>query len=98
MLERVKKLIPELADNSQDAMLEEMIIIAQEEALAYTQRRTYLPSMDSAVVLMVVEKYRRLGTEGLAQQAYSGVSESFQAQYSNNILTLLSRFKVVRLR
>lgn len=96
MITRIKTLL-ELADTSQDALLEEMIMIAQEEALAYTQRKTYISAMDTAVILMVVEKYRRLGTEGLTAQAYSGVSESFQAQYSTNILNLLSRFRTVRI-
>lgn len=96
MITRIKTLL-ELADNSQDAILEEMIMIAQEEALAYTNRTKYIPSMDTAVVLMVVEKYRRLGTEGLTSQSYSGVSESFQTQYGQNVLSLLSRFRYVRI-
>lgn len=95
MLTRIKTLL-ELADTSKDAILEEMIIIAQEEALAYTNRSRYITPLDSAVVLMVVEKYRKLGTEGLASQSYSEVSESFAADYSKSILSLLSRYKVVR--
>lgn len=95
MLTRIKTLLG-LADTSKDLVLEELILIATEEALAYTGRKAYNPALDSAIVLMVVEKYRRLGTEGLDSQSYSGVSETFSATYSSPIVSMLNRYRSVR--
>lgn len=97
MLDRIKSLLRiDEMDDSEDAILEELILLAQEEALSYVGGKVYNSVLDSAVVLMVAENYRRLGTEGLASQSYSSVSESFIDTYSHRVITMLNRYKVVR--
>lgn len=50
-------------------------------------------SMINVLVDMVVVKLNRLGTEGIASQSYSGVSESYIDEYPHYILKQLNSIK-----
>ena len=66
-------------DDSQDVLLGTLIEQCSEEYL----RRTHQSVADEAVVnAMVMERYNKLGTEGVQSISYSGISESYDSDYS----------------
>ena len=66
-------------DDSQDVLLGALIDQCSEEYL----RRTHQSVADESVVnAMVMERYNKLGTEGVQSISYSGISESYDSDYS----------------
>lgn len=95
MLDRLK-LILGLSDNSKDGILNLILDVAIQEFLDYTNRED-IPNGANAVVLqMAVIQYNRIGSQGLASQAYSGVSESYIDGYPDNIKKQLNRYRKLK--
>jgi len=66
-------------DDSQDVLLGALIEQCSEEYL----RRTHQAEADESIVnCMVIEKYNRMGNEGIESISYSGISESYESDYS----------------
>ncbi len=84
MLEKVKVLLG-LTNNSKDDLLTILIEQAIEEAIAYTHNDC-VDELNTSIIQMVVYKYNRLGTEGVENEGYSGVSFSYSADYPESIL------------
>lgn len=92
LLEQTKLLIS-LSDSTKDALLELLIQKTKDEVLLYTNKTEYLETMDNVVIDIVVIKYNRIGSEGLASQSYSGASESYLTEYPDYINKQLNTFK-----
>lgn len=95
MLEEIKLLLGEAAANYSDAQISLAYKIALNEVEEYCKR-----DADTALELIAeqiaVIKLNRMGTEGLASQAYSGVSESFIDGYPDEIKAVLNRKRKVK--
>ena len=95
MLEEIKLLLGEAAANYSDAQISLAYKIALNEVEEYCKR-----DGDTALELVAeqiaVIKLNRMGTEGLASQAYSGVSESFIDGYPDEIKAVLNRKRKVK--
>lgn len=95
MLEEIKLLLGEAAANHSDAQITLAYKIALNEVEEYCKR-----DADTALELVAeqiaVIKLNRMGTEGLASQAYSGVSESFIDGYPDEIKAVLNRKRKVK--
>lgn len=95
MLEEIKLLLGEAAANHSDAQISLAYKIALNEVEEYCKR-----DADTALELVAeqiaVIKLNRMGTEGLASQAYSGVSESFIDGYPDEIKAVLNRKRKVK--
>ena len=95
MLEEIKLLLGEAAANHSDAQISLAYKIALNEVEEYCKR-----DADTALELVAeqiaVIKLNRIGTEGLASQAYSGVSESFIDGYPDEIKAVLNRKRKVK--
>lgn len=95
MLEEIKLLLGEAAANHSDAQISLAYKIALNEVEEYCKR-----DADTALELIAeqiaVIKLNRMGTEGLASQAYSGVSESFIDGYPDEIKAVLNRKRKVK--
>lgn len=50
----------------------------------------------SAILDIAVIKLYRLGTEAVASQSFSGVSESFLSGYPAHIITILNRYRKIK--
>jgi len=74
-LERLKALLPD-ADESQDALLTELLDQAQDYILTYTNRTEMLDSMSAGHVRLALLYYNRLGVEGESAHGEGGVSRS----------------------
>ena len=93
-LDTLKTLL-QIEDNSQDALLTTLI----EQCSAEYLRRTHQSETDDSVVNpMVIEKYNRLGNEGVQSIGYSGINETYESDYSEAVQKLIrSKTRLVTL-
>ena len=95
MIEEIKILLGEAANNYTDAQIALALKLATAEVEIYCNRE-----LDSALELMAekiaVIKLNRLNTEGLASQAYSGVSENYIDGYPADIVAVLNRKRKIK--
>lgn len=95
MLERIKLLL-NIADNEQDELLSTLIILCQEEAYIYCNLEEYDSKLDFIVTQMVIERFNRIGSEGLESQNHSGVSSAYTNFYSDKVMKFLNKHRKVR--
>lgn len=95
MLEELKVLLGELKDNYSEAEMGLALKLSICEVEEYCKR-----DMDYALELAAVQiakiKLLRMGTEGLASQGFSGVSESYIEGYPDEIQKLLNRKRKIK--
>lgn len=96
MIEEIKLLLGDAADNYSDAQIGLCLKWALAEVEAYCNR-----SLDYELELIAqkiaIIKLNRLNTEGLAGQSYSGVSENYIDGYPADILTVLNRKRKIKI-
>lgn len=84
-LDTLKTLL-QIEDTSQDTLLTTLI----EQCTAEYLSRTHQAEADENIVdAMVVEKFNRLGTEGVQNIGYSGITESYESDYSEQTRALI---------
>lgn len=95
MIEEIKLLLGDAADNYSDAQIGLCLKWALAEVEAYCNR-----SLDYELELIAqkiaIIKLNRLNTEGLLSQAYSGVSENYVDGYPADILAVLNRKRKIK--
>lgn len=74
-----------------------LIDLAKQEFLDYTGRADVPAAAEGLITSMVVEKFNRIGAEGLDSQSYSNISENYLEGYSANIQSGLKRYRKVKL-
>ena len=95
MLEEIKLLLGEAAANYSNAQISLAYKIALNEVEEYCKRDADI-ALELIAEQIAVIKLNRMGTEGLASQAYSGVSESFIDGYPDEIKAVLNRKRKVK--
>lgn len=95
MIEEIKLMLGETANNFSDEVIGLCLKWALAEVEAYTNRT---PDYELEIVAqkIAIIKLNRVNTEGLASQAYSGVSESYIDGYPNEILQALNRKRKIK--
>lgn len=92
MLEEIKLLLGDAAENYTDAQISLAYKLALAEVEGYCNREV---GTDAALKFIVeqiaVIKLNRLNTEGLASQSFSGVSESYIDGYPAEVKAVLNR-------
>lgn len=96
MLDRIKILLGLLSDEK-DELLSTLIAMAKDEAVQYCNLLEYSTKLDTAVLNMVIERYNRLGTEGVSSVSTNGVAEDYINGYSRTVINLLNRQRRVRM-
>ncbi len=95
MIEEIKLLLGGAASNYSDAQISLAYKLALSEVEEYCRREA-----DEALKLVAekiaVIKLNRINTEGLASQAYSGVSESYIDGYPADIKATLDRKRKIK--
>ena len=87
MIEELKVLL-----NTNDTTLVEALVSeTKEEVINYCNLNEYDNKLDFIVKKMIRYKFNRLGNEGLTSQNYSGVSESYTADYEPSIYKALNK-------
>jgi hypothetical protein len=95
MIEEIKILLGPAAANYTDAQIGLALKLSIAEVEDYCNRE-----LDSTLELLAqriaIIKLNRLGTEGLASQAFSGVNESYIDGYPTEILAVLNRKRKIK--
>lgn len=95
MLEEIKLLLGEAAQNYTDAQINLCYKLALSEVEEYCNREADT-ALELAAERIAVIKLQRLNTEGLAAQGFSGVSETYIDGYPADILALLNRKRKIK--
>lgn len=95
MIEEIKILLGEAASNYTDAQINLAFKMSLIEVEEYTGR-----DADESLTLIAeriaVIKLLRMGTEGLASQGFSGVSEGYIDGYPADIIAVLNRKRKIK--
>lgn len=95
MLEKIKLLLG-LADDSKDDMLNVLIALCKDEAVDFCNLKEYSTKLDSAIISMVIERYNKIGTEGVTSVSTNGINESYVDGYSEIVLSKLRKNRKVK--
>lgn len=95
MIEEVKILLKDRAANYTDAEIGLALKIALVEVEEYCKRDLDL-ALELCAQQIAVIKLNRMGTEGLASQSFSGVSESYINGYPEEITKVLNRKRKIK--
>lgn len=87
------KLLLNITDYDQDELIENILEMCKEEATTYCNLKFYNPALNNIVVMMAVERYNKLTTEGASKVAMDGISEEYLDGYSKNIYDSLKRYR-----
>ena len=96
MIEEIKLLLGEAAGNFSDAQISLCLKMALAEVETYCNRQADY-ELELLAQKIAVIKLNRLNTEGLASQAYSGVSENYVDGYPAEILSILNRKRKIKI-
>lgn len=93
--QEIKILLGDAAANYTDAQISLCYKLALAEIEDYCNREADL-SLELIAEKIAVIKLNRIGTEGLASQSYSGVSESYIDNYPAEIQAVLNRKRKIK--
>lgn len=95
MIEEIKILLGDAASNFTDAQIGLCLKMALAEVEAYCRRELDY-ELEMVAEKIAILKLNRLGSEGLASQSFSGVSESYIDGYPADIQAVLNRKRKIR--
>lgn len=95
MLETIKTMLG-ISDTSKDNLLNCLIDNAKAFTVSYCGLSAYSTNLDSNTIKMVLEDYNKLGSEGIGNKSFSGLSESYNEDYSPAIYSILKRNRHAR--
>lgn len=95
MIEEIKLLLGEAAENFSDAQISLIYRIAKSEVEGYC-KRDLDETLELAAMQIAKIKLMRLNTEGLTSQSFSGVSESYVDGYPAEIMAILNRKRKIK--
>lgn len=95
MLEEIKLLLGDAADNFNDAQMSLAYRLSLAEVEEYCNREadTILELMAARIAVI---KLSRMNTEGLVSQSFSGVNENYLDGYPQDIITVLNRKRKIK--
>lgn len=95
MIEEIKILLGDIAENYTDAQIGLAVKMALAEVEEYCNREAD-HAMELCAERIAVIKLNRMNTEGLSAQAFSGVSDSFIDGYPADIKAILNRKRKIK--
>lgn len=95
MLEEIKILLGDVANNFSEAQIGLALKMAMAEVQGYCNREIDA-ELEVCVERIAIIKLNRMNTEGLASQSYSGVSESYVNGYPADIQAVLNRKRRIK--
>lgn len=95
MINEIKLLLGDAASNYTEEQIKQAALYAQYEVMDYCNRDLD-PTLEAIANRIAVIKLNCINTEGLASQAYSGVSETFINGYPADILAVLNRKRKIK--
>lgn len=95
MLDKIKILLG-LTNDSKDELLSILIALCKDEAVDFCNLTEYNNKLDSAIIMMVIERYNKMGTEGVSSVSTNGINEDYINGYSEDILSKLRKNRKVK--
>lgn len=95
MLDEIKILLGDSASNYSDALISLCAKQAVAEVEGYCNRVLDY-ELEVCAQRIAIIKLNRMGSEGLASQGYSGISESYIDGYPQDILAILNRKRKIK--
>lgn len=95
MIDEIKILLGDAADNYTDAQINLCYRMALAEVEDYCNREADT-TLELVAEKIAVIKLNRLNTEGLASQSFSGVNEAYVDGYPAEILAILNKKRRMR--
>ncbi len=95
MLEEIKILLGDAANNFSEAQIGLALKMAMAEVQGYCNREIDA-ELEVCVERIAIIKLNRMNTEGLTSQSYSGVSESYVNGYPADIQAVLNRKRRIK--
>lgn len=96
MIEEIKLLLGEAANNFSEAQIGLCLKLALAEVEAYCNREIDY-ELEVVAEKIAILKLNRLNTEGLTAQTYSGISENYIDGYPADILAVLNRKRKMKI-
>lgn len=95
MIDEIKLMLGGAAANYSDELIGLCLKQALAEVEAYCRRELDY-ELEVCAQRIAIIKLNRMGSEGLASQGYSGVSESYTDGYPQDILAILNRKRRIK--
>lgn len=95
MLDKIKLLLG-ITNDDKDELLLVLISLCKDQAVDYCNLDEYTTKLDSAVIEMVIERYNKIGTEGLSKITSSGITEEQLYNYSTPVMNKLRKNRKVK--
>lgn len=95
MIDEIKILLGDAANNYSDALISLCLKQALAEVEAYTNRSADY-ELEMIAQRIAIIKLNRINTEGLTSQSFSGVSENYIDGYPAEILAVLNRKRKIK--
>ena len=77
MLERLRRRLPDITDDTQNELLQDLLYDATDTVLDLIGRDVLPQRLESVVIALAVIAYERMGTEGSVSRSEGGISLSF---------------------
>ena len=91
MLNRVKLRL-ELSDQTQDALITELLQGAQDAICLYTEEVELPAVLETTVVMLTVDCYNRLGSEGMTSETKGSLSQAFFTDLLDPYKSVLDKY------
>lgn len=95
-IQTIKILLGDSASLFSDEQISCLISQAEGDFKRYTKRDTIPTAAETLINDLVVIRCNRLGTEGLASQSFSGISDNFIDGLPKDKITQLNQFRKVK--
>ena len=95
MIEDIKILLGDAAENFNDSLIGLVAKQALAEVEAYCNRSADY-ELEMVAIRIAILKLNRINTEGLQSQSYSGISENYIDGYPADILAILNRKRKIK--
>lgn len=95
MIEEIKIMLGDAADNFSDSLIGLVAKQAIAEVESYCNR-TIDYELELVALKIAIIKLNRINTEGLSSQSYSGVSENYIDGYPAEVLAILNRKRKIK--
>lgn len=95
MIDDIKILLGDRADNYSDAQISLCLKMAQSEVEEYCNRELDI-ALEMVAQKIAIIKLNRLDTEGISSESYNGVSQSYIDGYGEDIMAVLRKKRKIR--
>ncbi|MGL4730331.1 MAG: phage head-tail connector protein [Clostridium sp.] len=92
LLEKIKRR-SNAASNQSDQLIIDLIEETENEILEYINLDEIPKGLEGTLIELIITKCNRLGSEGIASESFSGVSQSYIDDWSKETKKKLKRFR-----